>query len=75
MLQTPERIVHSAAHLVLSITTTVRPQFQLQMSSVQSLFNMASQGAIGQLTNEVNNIRDYIDVPNVTELILNNLKI
>lgn len=49
----PEKIVHSSAHLLLSITTTVRPQFLLHLSSTQTLCKHASQGAYVELTMEV----------------------
>ncbi|XP_041363102.1 exportin-6-like isoform X2 [Gigantopelta aegis] len=42
--QTPEKIVQSAAHLLVSLTTTVRPAFLLQLESMQSLYNSATDG-------------------------------
>lgn len=51
--QIPEKIVHSSAHLLLSITTTVRPQFLLHLSSTQTLCKHASQGTYDELTMEV----------------------
>ncbi|KAK3089908.1 hypothetical protein FSP39_007563 [Pinctada imbricata] len=51
--ETPERIVHSIAHLLLSISTTVRPVFLLDITSVQTMFNNASQGVYGELSTEV----------------------
>lgn len=51
--QIPEKIVHSSAHLLLSITTTVRPQFLLHLSSTQTLCKHASQGAYDGLNMEV----------------------
>ncbi|XP_076441128.1 exportin-6-like [Babylonia areolata] len=51
--QVPERVVHSAAHLLLSVTTTVRPAFLLQLSAVQRMYTAASQGSCQGLTIEV----------------------
>lgn len=51
--ETPEKIIHSAVHLVLSVSTTVRPRFLLQLTSIQSMFQMASQGGYDHLSYEV----------------------
>ncbi|XP_071128890.1 exportin-6-like [Mytilus edulis] len=51
--QVPERIVHSAAHVVLSITTTVKPAFLLQLPCIQNLLSSVTQGALDSLTTEV----------------------
>lgn len=51
--QVPERVIHSAAHLLLSITTTVRPAFLLQLSAVQTMYTAATQGSCQGLTIEV----------------------
>lgn len=51
--QVPERVIHSAAHLFLSVTTTVRPAFLLQLQPIQTLYAAASQGACHSLTIEV----------------------
>ena len=57
--QTPDKIVHSAAHLLLSIVTTVRPQFFLQTECVQALYHSAGQGLYRDLNMEVN--QHYFD--------------
>ena len=49
----PERVNHSAAHLLLSITTTVRPAFLLQLPAVQTMYTAAAQGSCQGLTIEV----------------------
>ena len=54
--QTPDKIVHSAAHLLLSIVTTVRPQFFLQIECVQGLYHSAGQGLYRDLNMEVSQI-------------------
>ena len=48
-----ERVVHSAAHLLLSITTTVRPPFLLQLPAVQTMYTATTQGSCQGLTIEV----------------------
>ncbi|CAL1529210.1 unnamed protein product [Lymnaea stagnalis] len=51
--QVPDKIIQSAAHLLLSITTTVRPAFLLQVAPVITLYDLASQGACQSLAQEV----------------------
>ncbi|XP_045213258.2 exportin-6-like [Mercenaria mercenaria] len=51
--QIPDKIAHSAAHLLLSLVTTVRPKFLLQIPCVQKLYNSASQGAFRKVNLEV----------------------
>lgn len=36
----PEKVTHSAAHLLISLTGTVRPAFMFQFSPVQDLFSL-----------------------------------
>ncbi|XP_064607184.1 exportin-6-like [Liolophura sinensis] len=50
--QVPEKIVHSACHLLVSLMTTVRPSHLLQLPSIQGLYNLASQGQFSQLSTE-----------------------
>ncbi|KAH3872942.1 hypothetical protein DPMN_036164 [Dreissena polymorpha] len=40
----PDKISHSAAHLLSSLVSTVRPNFLLQVPCIQGLYNSASQG-------------------------------
>ncbi|PVD37542.1 hypothetical protein C0Q70_00136 [Pomacea canaliculata] len=66
--QVPERVVHSAVHLLLSITTTVRPPFLLRLPAVQTLYTAASQGACQGLSIEVQlllyrSLSDYLLLP------------
>ncbi|XP_013401009.1 exportin-6-like [Lingula anatina] len=49
----PDKIVHSAAHLLLTLMTTVRPAFLLRLPEIQTLYNKASQGSCADLTTEV----------------------
>ncbi|XP_062586944.1 exportin-6-A-like [Saccostrea cucullata] len=49
----PEKMVHSTAHVLLSITTTVKPKFLLHRSSTQTLCKRASQEAYDGRTVEV----------------------
>lgn len=51
--QIPDKISHSAAHLLLSIVTTVRPNFLLQVPCMQKLYNSAGQGAFRKANIEV----------------------
>lgn len=51
--QVPERIVHSAAHLILSITTTVKPAFLLQLPCVQNLSTITTRGTLDSLSMEI----------------------
>lgn len=39
-LQVPEKLLLSACHLVVSITSTVRPVFLVTLSAVQNIFNL-----------------------------------
>ncbi|XP_013378925.1 exportin-6-like, partial [Lingula anatina] len=48
----PDKIVHSAAHLLLTLMTTVRPAFLLRLPEIQTLYNKASQGSCADLTTE-----------------------
>ncbi|KAK3591325.1 hypothetical protein CHS0354_028435 [Potamilus streckersoni] len=49
----PEKIVHSAAHLLLSLMTTVRPAFGFQLDGIQQLFQSAGRGHFSQISMEV----------------------
>ncbi|KAK7112089.1 exportin-6-like [Littorina saxatilis] len=51
--QVSERVIHSAAHLLLSITNTIRPPFLLQLPAVQAMYTAATQGSCLGLTIEV----------------------
>ncbi|KAK3797258.1 hypothetical protein RRG08_030482 [Elysia crispata] len=51
--QTPDKIIQSSAHLLLSLMTTVRPAFLLQVQPVVTLYECASQGACQNLVMEV----------------------
>ncbi|XP_071106408.1 exportin-6-like [Haliotis cracherodii] len=51
--EVPERVAHSAAHLFLSMATTVRPSFLIQLPSMQTLYNMASRGVFTSLKQEI----------------------
>ncbi|GFS20899.1 exportin-6-like [Elysia marginata] len=51
--QTPDKIIQSSAHLLLSLMTTVRPAFLLQVQPVVALYEYASQGACENLVLEV----------------------
>lgn len=51
--QIPDKISHSSAHLLLSLVTTVRPDFLLQIPCVQKLYNLASQGAFRKVNIDV----------------------
>ncbi|XP_014672669.1 PREDICTED: exportin-6-like isoform X2 [Priapulus caudatus] len=42
----PEKIMQSAAHLLLSVATTIRPSFLLALETTQTLFTSVSQGAL-----------------------------
>ncbi|XP_038064327.1 exportin-6-like isoform X1 [Patiria miniata] len=51
--QVPEKILVSAAHLFLSMATTVRPPFLIELASVQILFKDVSGGSLSGLQDEV----------------------
>ncbi|GAB1610031.1 exportin-6-like isoform X1, partial [Argonauta hians] len=51
--QIPEKIVQSAAHLLLSLMVTVRPSYLLQMASVQELYTHIGQGHCKDMPQEV----------------------
>ncbi|GFN87199.1 exportin-6 [Plakobranchus ocellatus] len=51
--QTPDRIIQSSAHLLLSLMTTVRPAFLLHVQPVVTLYESSSQGACQNLAMEV----------------------
>lgn len=53
LFQTPDKISHSAAHLLLSVVSTVRPSFLLHIPCVQKLYNSASHGAFRKINIEV----------------------
>ena len=53
-LQVPEKIVHSATQLLVSICTTVRPEFLLDMPDVQKLYNDATNGVFSTFPHQVN---------------------
>lgn len=52
-LQVPDKIIQSAAHLLLSVTTTIRPAFLFQIPAVVTLYESASQGNCQNLAQEV----------------------
>ena len=49
----PDKIVLSAAHLFLSITSTVRPSFLITLPCIQRLFNDVSDGSLSGQQTEV----------------------
>ena len=51
--QVPEKVTQSAAHLLLSIMTTVRAAHIVEMSAVQNFYNQINQGDILALSIEV----------------------
>ncbi|KAI8501262.1 Exportin-6 [Branchiostoma belcheri] len=51
--QIPEKVTLSAAHLFLSLVTTVRPSFLMALPSIQTLFSSVSHGSINTLPTEV----------------------
>ncbi|XP_033630549.1 exportin-6-like [Asterias rubens] len=51
--QVPEKVLISAAHLFLSLATTVRPTFLIELSSIQGLFKDVSGGSLSGLQEEV----------------------
>lgn len=52
-IQIPEKIMQSAAHLLLSVATTIRPSFLLALETTQTLFTNVSQGVIQTLPLQV----------------------
>ncbi|KAL4240326.1 Exportin-6 [Mactra antiquata] len=52
-LEIPVKISHSAAHSLLSLVTTVRPNFLLEIPCVQKLYNSATQGVFAKVNIEV----------------------
>ncbi|ESO82003.1 hypothetical protein LOTGIDRAFT_135499 [Lottia gigantea] len=54
--QIPEKVVHSASHLLLSITTTVRPCFLLEIPSMMTLYTASSQGSYIHLSQNVQHL-------------------
>ncbi|CAG5121677.1 unnamed protein product, partial [Candidula unifasciata] len=51
--QVPDKIIQSAAHLLLSVTTTIRPAFLFQIAPVVTLYESAGQGNCQNLALEV----------------------
>ncbi|XP_071494224.1 exportin-6-like [Diadema antillarum] len=51
--QIPCKIILSSAHLFLSVASTVRPTFLLEMPAIQKLFNDVSGGSLSGLQTEV----------------------
>ncbi|XP_074647944.1 exportin-6-like [Tubulanus polymorphus] len=49
----PKKIVHSAAHLFVSLMTLVRPPFLLQLPEIQALYNNCSQGYYSSFSNDI----------------------
>ncbi|KAK7002625.1 Exportin-6 [Biomphalaria glabrata] len=49
----PDKVIQSAVHLLLSVTTTVRPAFLLHVAPVVQLYDMASQGHCQPLPQEI----------------------
>ncbi|XP_077979557.1 exportin-6-like isoform X2 [Glandiceps talaboti] len=49
----PDKITLSAAHLFLSIATSIRPAFLIQLPNVQKLFNDVSGGSLTTLPTEI----------------------
>ena len=53
--QVPSKVSHSAAHLLLSLMTTVRASFLLQLKPIQDLYNDVSRGVLDTHSSEVQN--------------------
>ncbi|XP_071962753.1 exportin-6-like isoform X2 [Antedon mediterranea] len=51
--QTPEKVLLSASHLFLSISSSVRPPFLVELPLVQKLFTEVSQGLLNGMPIEV----------------------
>uniref|UniRef100_A0A2C9JQK7 Exportin-1/Importin-beta-like domain-containing protein n=1 Tax=Biomphalaria glabrata TaxID=6526 RepID=A0A2C9JQK7_BIOGL len=51
--EVPDKVIQSAVHLLLSVTTTVRPAFLLHVAPVVQLYDMASQGHCQPLPQEI----------------------
>eukprot|EP00106_Octopus_bimaculoides_P006080 XP_014773522.1 PREDICTED: exportin-6-like [Octopus bimaculoides] len=51
--QIPEKIVQSAAHLLLSLMVTVRPSYLLQMTAVHNLYSQIGHGHCKDMPQEV----------------------
>lgn len=47
--QTPEKVRHSAVHLFLSVTATVRPSFLFTLAPVRQLFESSTRGDLHNL--------------------------
>ncbi|XP_076324683.1 LOW QUALITY PROTEIN: exportin-6-like [Tachypleus tridentatus] len=47
--EVPRKVAHSSAHLLMSITFTVRPSFLFSMGTVKDLYSSASQGKLYSL--------------------------
>lgn len=53
--QAPEKLLLSACHLMVSITSTVRPVFLVTLPAVQNIFNLiTTEGQSHRHTPEVN---------------------
>ncbi|XP_064637974.1 exportin-6-like isoform X2 [Lineus longissimus] len=70
----PEKIVQSAAHLMVSVCITIRPPFLLQIPDIQKFFSAASQGSCCSFSNDVQtliyrSLSHYLILPwpNITE--------
>ena len=54
-LQVPEKLLLSACHLMVSITSTVRPVFLVTLPAVQNVFNLiTTENQTHRLPQEVN---------------------
>ncbi|XP_041473600.1 exportin-6-like [Lytechinus variegatus] len=51
--QIPSKIILSSAHLFMSVASTVRPTFLIEMPAIQKLFNDVSGGSLSGLQTEV----------------------
>jgi len=56
-LQVPEKLLLSACHLMVSITSTVRPVFLVNLPAVQNIFNLiTAENQTNRLPQEVNSL-------------------
>lgn len=51
--QVPEKLLLSACHLMVSITSTVRPVFLVTLPAVQNIFNLITENQTRRLPQEV----------------------
>lgn len=60
VLQVPAKVTHSAAHLLLSLMTTVRASFLLQLKPIQELYEDVGQGVLESQSTEVRSGASYL---------------